>query len=47
MQVYTIYAPAHHAPDKVQATATVAEADHQDEPAAWSEQPTQVPDKHG
>ena len=47
MQVYTIYAPAHHAPDKVQATAVTAEADAHDEPAAWSEQPTQVPDKHG
>jgi len=26
MQVYTIYAPAHHAPDKVQATAAEAGA---------------------
>ena len=47
MQIYTIYAPAHHAPDKVQATASVAEADDHDEPAAWSEQPKQVPDQHG
>ena len=47
MQIYTIYAPAHHAPDKVQATAAVAEADDHDEPAAWSEQSKQVPDQHG
>ena len=47
MQVYAIYAPAHHAPDKVQATATVAEADDHDAPATWSEQPKPVPDKHG
>lgn len=47
MQVYTIYAPAHHKPDKVQATAAIAEADRDDEPASWSVQPTQVPDKHG
>ena len=47
MQVYTIYAPAHHAPDQVQATAAAAEVDDHDEPAAWSEQPKHVPDKHG
>ncbi|MGB5076233.1 MAG: cupin domain-containing protein [Sphingorhabdus sp.] len=47
MQVYTIYAPAHHAPDKVHATAEEAEADKNDEPAAWSVQPKQVADKHG
>jgi mannose-6-phosphate isomerase-like protein (cupin superfamily) len=47
MQVYTIYAPAHHAPDKVQATAVVAEADKDDEPAAWSVQTQHGPDKHG
>jgi mannose-6-phosphate isomerase-like protein (cupin superfamily) len=47
MQVYAIYAPAHHAPDKVQATAAAAEADQNDDPAAWSVQPTHVPDKHG
>lgn len=47
MQVYAIYAPAHHAPDKVQATATAAEADKHDAPATWSEQPKPVPDKHG
>ena len=47
MQVYTIYAPSHHAPDKVQATAAAAKADDHDEPAAWSEQPKHAPDKHG
>jgi mannose-6-phosphate isomerase-like protein (cupin superfamily) len=30
MQVYTIYAPAHHAPDKVQVTAAAAKADKGD-----------------
>ena len=47
MQVYTIYAPAHHAPDKVQATAATAEADKHDDAAAWSVQPKHTPDKHG
>jgi mannose-6-phosphate isomerase-like protein (cupin superfamily) len=47
MQVYTIYAPAHHAPDKVQVTAAAAKADKNDEPAAWSVQPKHTPDKHG
>ena len=47
MQVYAIYAPAHHKPGKVQATAEAAKADKYDEPAAWSVQPKKVPDKHG
>ena len=47
MQVYTIYAPAHHAPDKVQVTAAAAKADKDDEPAVWSVQPEHTPDKHG
>ena len=47
MQVYTIYAPAHHAPDKVQVTAAAAKADKGDEPAAWSVQPQHTPDKLG
>ena len=47
MRVYTIYAPAHHSPGKVQATAAVAEADKDDEPAAWSVQPKHGPDSHG
>ncbi len=47
MQLYTIYAPAHHKPGKVQATQAIAEADTDDEPASWSVQPAPVPDKHG
>lgn len=47
MQVYTVYAPAHHAPGKVQATAADAKADKNDEPAPWSVQPaTASDDKH-
>jgi mannose-6-phosphate isomerase-like protein (cupin superfamily) len=47
MQVYAIYAPAHHTPGKVQATAAAAEADKADEPAAWSVQTTNTADQHG
>ncbi len=47
MQLYTIYAPAHHKPGKVQATAAAAAADTDDEPASWSVQPPHPPDKHG
>lgn len=47
MQVYAIYAPAHHKPGKVQSTAAVAVADKDDEPADWSEQPKHATDKHG
>jgi len=47
MQVYAIYAPAHHKPGKVQATAEAAKADKDDEPAAWSIQPKPAPDQHG
>lgn len=47
MQVYAVYAPAHHAPEKVQATAAAADADEGDEPAAWSVQPVHAPDQHG
>lgn len=47
MQVYAIYAPAHHMPNKVQATQAIALADTKDIPAAWSEQPAHVSDKHG
>ena len=46
MQVYAIYAPAHHSPGKVQSTASAAEADKDDKPATWSVQPKQAPDKH-
>ena len=47
MQVYTIYAPVHHAPGKVQVTAADATADKHDEPPAWSVQLAHAPDKHG
>jgi mannose-6-phosphate isomerase-like protein (cupin superfamily) len=47
MQVYAIYAPAHHKPGKIHSTAAVAEADKDDEPAEWSVQPpVQRADKH-
>ena len=42
MQVYAIYAPVHHAPGIVHATAADSEADEdsgRDEPPAWSVQP--------
>lgn len=48
MQVYAVYAPAHHKPGKVHATAQDAEADTDDEPAEWSVQPLPPrPDRHG
>ena len=48
MQVYAIYAPAHHKPGKVHRTAAEAEADTDDEPADWSVQPVAAPpDQHG
>lgn len=47
MQLYTIYAPAHHQPGKVQATQANAAADSDDAPADWSVQPHPAPDKHG
>ena len=40
MQVYAIYAPAHHKPGKIHTTASEAAADSDDEPAAWSVQPS-------
>jgi mannose-6-phosphate isomerase-like protein (cupin superfamily) len=46
MQVYAIYAPAHHAPGKIQPTAAAAKADKHDEPASWSVQQKITPDKH-
>jgi mannose-6-phosphate isomerase-like protein (cupin superfamily) len=39
MQVYAVYAPAHHKPGKVQRTATDAASDTDDQPAPWSVQP--------
>ena len=47
MQVYAIYAPAHHKPGKVHETAADAAADTDDEPGEWSVQPSVTPpDKH-
>lgn len=47
MQVYAIYAPAHHKPGKVHHTAQESEADKDDEPAEWSVQPrASKPDEH-
>jgi mannose-6-phosphate isomerase-like protein (cupin superfamily) len=47
MQVYSIYAPAHHKPDKVQATALVAGHDKDDAPASWSVQSGHEADRDG
>jgi mannose-6-phosphate isomerase-like protein (cupin superfamily) len=47
MQLYAIYAPAHHQPGKVHVTAADAAADTDDEPASWSVQPGAAPDLHG
>lgn len=48
MQVYAIYAPAHHSPGKLQKTASDAAADTDDAPATWSVQPPVEPaDQHG
>ncbi len=51
LQLYTVYAPVHHAAGIVQATADDAEADEEsgrDEPPPWSVQPEVQPeDKHG
>jgi mannose-6-phosphate isomerase-like protein (cupin superfamily) len=47
MQVYAIYAPAHHKPGKIHGTAEEAAADTDDEPAEWSVQPPRTrPDEH-
>jgi mannose-6-phosphate isomerase-like protein (cupin superfamily) len=40
MQVYAIYAPAHHQPGKIHTTAAEGAADSDDEPADWSVQPS-------
>jgi mannose-6-phosphate isomerase-like protein (cupin superfamily) len=48
MQVYAIYAPAHHKPGKIHKTAAAGAADRDDEPAAWSVQPPATrADQHG
>jgi mannose-6-phosphate isomerase-like protein (cupin superfamily) len=48
MQVYAIYAPAHHKPGKIHKTAAEGAADKDDEPAEWSVQPPVTrADRHG
>lgn len=48
MQIYAIYAPAHHKPGKIHKSFDEGEADQDDHPAAWSVQPLVTrPDKHG
>lgn len=39
MQLYAVYAPAHHKPGKIHHKASDAAADADDEPADWSVQP--------
>jgi mannose-6-phosphate isomerase-like protein (cupin superfamily) len=47
MQIYAIYAPAHHKPGKIHKTASDAASDTDDEPAEWSVQPDVTgSDKH-
>ena len=47
MQVYAIYAPAHHKPGKIHKTPSAAAADADDEPADWSVQPNAtIEDEH-
>lgn len=47
MQLYAVYAPAHHSPGKVHPSAVDARADTQDEPADWSFQTPHAPDQQG
>lgn len=49
MKLYTIYAPVHHATDRVHVTKDDAEADEpHDTPPEWSVQPEkQAQDRHG
>jgi mannose-6-phosphate isomerase-like protein (cupin superfamily) len=44
MQLYAIYAPAHHKPGKIHKTASDAAADVDDDPADWSVQPSVTPE---
>lgn len=44
MQLYAIYAPAHHKPGKIHKTASEAAADVDDDPADWSVQPNVTPE---
>lgn len=45
LQLYTVYAPVHHAAGKVHASKEIAESDEasgNDEPPAWSHQPPKL-----
>jgi mannose-6-phosphate isomerase-like protein (cupin superfamily) len=44
MQLYAIYAPAHHKPGKIHRTASDASADTDDDAAEWSVQPRSTPE---
>ena len=44
MQIYAIYAPAHHKPGKIHQMASDAAADVDDDPADWSVQPNVAPE---
>jgi mannose-6-phosphate isomerase-like protein (cupin superfamily) len=47
MQLYAVYAPAHHKPGKIHVTAADDRNDKDDDPADWSVQPKALrPDKH-
>lgn len=46
MQLYTVYAPQHHAPGTIHAVKADDENDANDDPAEWSVQPAEVPDEH-
>ena len=46
LQLYSIYAPAHHKPGKVHRTREIAELDEDDAPADWSIQPPWSEDAH-
>lgn len=47
MRLYTVYAPQHHTPGKVHPTKAAADADQDDEPADWSQQPAHAAeDRH-
>lgn len=44
MQVYAIYAPAHHKPGKIHNSSLDAAKDEDDDPADWSVQPNTTPE---
>ncbi len=46
LPVYTIYAPQHRKPGKVQKTKAITYADTNDEPADWPVQPDATADEH-